>query len=226
MDKTGHGSSSVWAVGAVLASLLGAHAVSPNPRALNRLPPAPLVVPMPQPTPAYRYTFRALCSHPEITDRYDAIILREARKHHMDPRLIKAIIAAESEFSMKAISPRGARGLMQVLPITADEMRTPRQALSRAEGNVAVGTAYLELLYATAWKRHRFHAMAYEDAPPWLIQRIIAAYNAGPKALQHDHWRRQTRGYVRKVLLFYRSDVSKLHPTLWGGILGRLFPTP
>ncbi len=226
MDRFRHRSSSIAAAGVLLACILCAHAIVPNPRSIDLTPPARLVVAVPQPSPAYRYTFRHLLSHPKITDHYDAIILREAKKHHMDPRLVKAIIAAESEFDMKALSPRGARGLMQVLPITADEMKMPRQALQTPEGNIAIGTAYLELLFKTAWRQNRFHAMDYADAPPWLIQRIIAAYNAGPSSLHRDHWVRQTRGYVKKVLLFYQSDVATLRPASRWNFLGQLASNP
>ena len=170
---------------------------------------APLVVPVPKVTPAYQYTFRVLSAHPEVTDRYDEFILENSLQHGMNPRLVKAIIAAESEFSTEARSPRGARGLMQVLPITAEEIGAPRADLQDPRANIRVGTAYLERLYRAAWKKYRLKGVKYQDAPLWVVERIIASYNAGPRALARNSFMRQTRNYVRKVLLFYRSDVSE-----------------
>ena len=169
----------------------------------------PLVVPVPKATPAYKYTFHVLSEHPEITDRYDEIILANSLKHGMNPRLVKAIIAAESEFATEALSPHGARGLMQVLPITAEELGVPRSQLHDPEANIRVGTAYLERLYRAAWKQYKLKGVKYKDAPLWVVERIIASYNAGPRALTRNSFMHQTRNYVRKVLLFYRSDVSE-----------------
>ena len=44
----------------------------------------------------------------------------------------------------------------------------------------------------------------------WILQRVVAAYNAGPRFLKRDKWYRQTRGYVRKVLLYYHSSVTDI----------------
>ena len=181
--------------------------VTPAPRPRPR--PAHLVVPVPRPTPAYRYTFQVLSAHREVTDRYDEIILEYAVRHHMNPRLIKAIIAAESEFSPAAVSPHDARGLMQIMPRTAEELGVPRQDLGEPDANIRAGSAYLEVLYVAAWKQYKLKGVNYADAPLWVVERIIAAYNAGPRALGRNSWMRQTRNYVRKVLLFYRCDVTE-----------------
>ncbi|MFC1680156.1 transglycosylase SLT domain-containing protein, partial [Elusimicrobiota bacterium] len=79
----------------------------------------PLVIATPKATRAYRRTFRILMNRPQVTDRYDEIILKYAELHDLDPRLLKSIMSAESEFNHKARSPAGARGLMQLMPRTA-----------------------------------------------------------------------------------------------------------
>jgi soluble lytic murein transglycosylase-like protein len=188
---------------------LGARQLPPN--YLRALPPrrTSLVVPVPQASPAYRHTFHVLSEHPELTGRYDELILDNSLRHHMNPRLVKAIIAAESEFSTEARSPRGAQGLMQILPITAKEIGAPRSNLHDPKDNIRVGTAYLERLYRAAWARYHLKGVKYQDAPLWVMERIIASYNAGPRALARNSFMSQTRNYVRKVLLFYRSDVSE-----------------
>ncbi len=178
---------------------------NPAPRGLRIL-----VVPFPTETPQYRRTFQALLSHPTKTDRYDKLILKYARIYRLDARLLKSIIAAESEFVVGALSPRGARGLMQVMPSTAEEMGVPRTHLGDPEFNIAAGAAYVAYLFKTAWRRYKLKGiLRYDETPLWLKQRIIAAYNAGPRFLfRRGGWYRETRSYVRKVLLFYNSRVT------------------
>lgn len=244
-----------WVVGVLLASILCAHAISPDPGSLQQsvsqgallaqgglplrgpaaaafdmggrmvaasfnhviatparwlnVPPRSLVIPKPKPTPAYKFTFNVLLKKPEVTDRFDALILEASLKHGLEPRLVKAIIAAESEFSPQALSPRGARGLMQVMPATANELGIPGHRLHEPDYGIAAGTAYLKVLYKTAWKKYRLKGVEYKDAPLWVTERIIASYNAGPRALTRNSFVSQTKNYVRKVLLFYDSDVTE-----------------
>lgn len=179
-------------------------------------PPAPaasmaLVVPIPVRVPAaYRRTFRILSEHPELTDRYDELILRYSRLNGLKPRLVKSIIAAESEFDPGALSPRGARGLMQVVPPTAAEMGASPRRLSDPEENIRAGTAYLALLYRTARRKFGFGGTPASAAPIWVDQRVIAAFHAGPRYLAASRWLPSTRAYARKVLLFYQSRITEV----------------
>lgn len=170
----------------------------------------PLVIPVPVQSPAYRRTFRILLAHPELTDRYDDLVLKYAHQYRLDPRLVKAIVAAESEFYKRAVSPAGARGLMQLMPRTAEYMGVPREYLFDPEYNIRAGVSYLAHLFERAWKIHKRQGTSYMEAPLWILQRVIAAYNAGPRFLRRDKWYRQTRGYVRKVLLYYHSRVTDI----------------
>lgn len=172
--------------------------------------PPPLIVPLPKPPPAYRRTFQALLADPDKTDRYDGLIVENAERLGLDARLLKAIIAAESEFDLKAISPKGARGLMQVMPLTAEEMGVPRSRLLGAEGSILAGASYLRLLFEAAWRKFKLQGTRFHEAPLWLVERIIASYHAGPRFLNHDRWHQSTRGYIRKVLLFYQSRVTDI----------------
>jgi soluble lytic murein transglycosylase-like protein len=184
-------------------------AVGPAPARPAAATDLRLVVPPPAETPEYRRTFKILLAHPEQTDRYDEIILKYAQIYHLDARFLKAIVAAESEFLIAAVSPRGARGLMQVMPRTAEEMGIPRERLAEPEYNIAAGAAYVAHLFQTAFRKYKLKGVRFHEAPMWLKQRIIAAYNAGPRFLfRHDGWYRQTRDYVRKVLLYYHSPVT------------------
>jgi soluble lytic murein transglycosylase-like protein len=125
---------------------------------------------------------------------------------------VKAVIAGESEFSKSATSRAGARGLMQVMPATARGVGVAAEALYRPAENIRAGTAYLAWLFARAWQKYHLKGVDYRKAPPWLLQRILAAYNAGPRFLARRRLYRQTRDYVAKVLLYYRSAVTELVP--------------
>ncbi len=169
-----------------------------------------LVVPIPKETPAYRRTFKIMLANPEKTDKYDEMILRYAKIYKLDSRLLKSIMAAESEFDPKAVSPSGARGLMQVMPVTAQGVGIPAAKLNDPQAGVKAGAAYIQVLFQAAWKIFNLKGVRYTDAPMWVVQRVIAAYHAGPKFLTKLNLYPSTRAYVKKVVLFYHSKVTDL----------------
>jgi len=170
-----------------------------------------LAVPNPIVTPAYRRTFRRLLAQPQLTDRYDELVVKYAKAYKLDPRLLKAIIAAESQFVPRALSPKGARGLMQVMPKTAEGMGVDGDSLHDPESNIQAGAAYVAHLFQAAWTKYKLKGVRFQDGPIWLTQRVIAAYNAGPKFLwRKGGWYNETKHYVRKVMLFYRSRVTDI----------------
>jgi soluble lytic murein transglycosylase len=121
---------------------------------------------------------------------YDALILRWARAYSVEPALVKAVIAAESNFEPRAISRVGAQGLMQLMPETARTLgvREPFEP----EQNVAAGARYLRAMLDR-----------YGD-----LRRALAAYNAGPTAVDQHRGvppYRETRAYVDRVLTYYRG---------------------
>lgn len=182
----------------------------PTPLPKREPSAAPFVLEIPPVPPLpYERTFYRLLARPQ-TSGYDELIRAHAERHGLDARLVKSVIAAESEFTARAISPAGALGLMQVMPATAGDMGVSGKALFEPEANIRAGTLYLAHLFARAWKKYHLRGVAFKDAPAWLIQRVVAAYNAGPRFLAHRRLYAQTRDYVRKVLLFYRSKVSEL----------------
>ena len=185
------------------------------PEAKNRRPTPnrlhqELVVPIPRETPSYRRTFRVMLANPDKTDRWDELILRYARIYHLDSRLMKSIMAAESEFDPAAVSPSGARGLMQVMPETAQGVGITASKLNRPASGVKAGAAYLQVLFKTAWRIFHLKGVRYTDAPLWVVQRVIAAYHAGPKFLTRLDLHPTTKSYVRKVVHFYGSKVTDL----------------
>ncbi len=183
--------------------------------------------------PAHQRTFRIMLSQSEKIDRYDALILRYSQNRRLNPRLVKSVIAAESGFYKGALSPKGARGLMQILPRTAEEMGVNPEQLRDPESNLRAGTAYLSWLYRTAWKAYGLEGVSFRDGPPWAQRRVIAAYNGGPRQLYRRQWPRQTQLYVREVMLYYRSPVTTLRarrlplaPALPSAALTACFPEP
>jgi soluble lytic murein transglycosylase-like protein len=116
-----------------------------------------------------------------------------ARAHGIDPLLLHAIARVESGHNSSAVSPAGARGVMQLMPATASRFGVATaQALHDAPTNVAASAAYLKTL------QQRFG----ND-----LALVLAAYNAGEGAVER-HGRRvppypETQGYVRNVLAEY-----------------------
>ena len=119
----------------------------------------------------------------------NAFIQTAATEHGVDPLLIKAIIKAESNFDPTAVSPKGAQGLMQLMPATARDLQVA-DPLDPLE-NILGGTRYLRYLL---------------DSYNWDVALSLAAYNAGPgnvkNAIPNIH---QTQIYVAKVLDNYQS---------------------
>jgi len=123
------------------------------------------------------------------------VIARHSRQHQLHPALIRAVIKAESNFDPHAISRAGAVGLMQLMPQTA--VRLDVRDLYDPDDNVGGGTKYLRQLL------DRFHGN---------LPLALAAYNAGENVV--DRYQSlppidETRQYVRKVLRYYRTFLTK-----------------
>ncbi len=203
----------IWALSALLSGV--AAAVQPaapyvSDALLSQRSTMAVPVPMRPPTPAYRRVAFRLRARPEMTQRYDRLISEHARRNGLDARLVKSIIAAESEFHPGARSPAGARGLMQLMPRTAEGLGVARRDLHDPEANIRGGTDYLSYLFRAAWKRYGLREASYREAPLWVRQKVIAAYHGGPRFLAGGPWPGATRAYVRQVLSFYQSPLSAL----------------
>ncbi len=138
-----------------------------------------------------------LPSHLNTTRReflFDSHIGDAARLFNLDPSLIKAIIKRESDFNPKAVSPKGAVGLMQLMPDTAREMNVtdiydPRE-------NIFGGSRYLKRL---------------SKLFPQDLDLILASYNAGPDRILATRTIpdiRETKQFVKSVRRFYRHYKS------------------
>jgi soluble lytic murein transglycosylase len=121
--------------------------------------------------------------------QYDGLIGLAARQHQVQPALVKAVIAAESNFDPHAVSHKGAQGLMQLMPGTAEALGVDDPF--QPEDNVDGGTRYLRALIER-----------YGD-----LERALAAYNAGPSAVDRHRGvppYAETRAYVQRVMTYYR----------------------
>jgi hypothetical protein len=123
--------------------------------------------------------------------RYDEAIVRHAARHGVDPVLVKAVIQVESAFDPGAVSYKGARGLMQLMPATA--RRFGVKNIHDPEENIEGGVAYLAFLLKMF---------------PNDLTRALAGYNAGENAVvryQGVPPYEETQLYVRKALTVYHG---------------------
>jgi Transglycosylase SLT domain/Domain of unknown function (DUF4124) len=121
---------------------------------------------------------------------FDGIIRRAASRYGIKPGLVKAVIAAESNFEPEAVSRVGAQGLMQLMPATARELGVERPF--GVVENIDGGVRYLRAMLDR-----------YGD-----VSRALAAYNAGPKAVDRYDGippYAETKAYVKRVLEYYRG---------------------
>jgi hypothetical protein len=130
---------------------------------------------------------------PRTSEAYAAMIRETADRHSVSPALVEAIARVESAFNPRAVSHKGARGLMQVMPATGRRFGVRSDKLFDPEHNLKAGVAYL------AWLSKRYRGD---------IDLIAAAYNAGEGAVD-DHGGippyRETRDYVKRVKAALRS---------------------
>ena len=125
------------------------------------------------------------------TNKYDHFITDAAEQTGVDSRLLKAMIKAESDFDPRAVSHKGAMGLMQIMPENFKmlDLKNPFDPWQ----NIRAGAQYFQKLY------ERFNGK---------LALSLAAYNAGPTAV--DRYKRippyqETEEYVRRVLRYYRT---------------------
>jgi soluble lytic murein transglycosylase-like protein len=132
--------------------------------------------------------------------QYDAIIEKAASSNSVEPNLLRAVIVVESGFNSRAVSKRGAVGLMQLMPATASRFGVSNPFDPKE--NVHAGARYLKFLM------DRFG----QD-----IRLALAAYNAGEDAVDRNGGQippfTETMAYVPKVLRIYRMLAQQARST-------------
>lgn len=132
----------------------------------------------------------------EVALTPEQALIDAASKHGLRPEFVRSVAAVESAFKEKALSPKGAIGLMQLMPGTAAELGVnPHDPKQNAEG----GARYLKELL-----------LKYKNRPD-PVRLALAAYNAGPGAV--DRYGnippyRETQAYVEKVLRRYLKELD------------------
>ncbi|AEK62363.1 lytic transglycosylase domain-containing protein [Collimonas fungivorans] len=143
--------------------------------------------------------FRYLSQHPNLK-KYEALVDQAAQEFALEPALLKAVMAAESGFNPAAVSPKGAIGLMQIMPATAerygltgDSKKPVEKKLTDPRTNIRLGARYLRDLLKLY---------------PAQQELVIASYNAGEGAVQKYNNKvppyAETRNYVQLVRQFYQ----------------------
>ncbi len=116
----------------------------------------------------------------------DQVVSAASARYRLDPEFVNSVIKAESGFNVRAVSPKGAQGLMQLMPGTASQLGV-RNAFD-PQANVEGGTKYLRELL----ERYNFD-----------LVKALAAYNAGPQRVEQfggvpPYY--ETRAYVARVV--------------------------
>jgi Transglycosylase SLT domain len=159
-----------------------------------------LTPPSPPPTPVSSLASfpatapaRAAAPPPPVAD-LNQVVNSASAAYHLDPDLVNSVIHAESGFNARAISPKGAQGLMQLMPSTANELGVNNAF--NPQQNVGGGSRYLRELL----ERYNFD-----------LVKALAAYNAGPERVDQYHGVppfRETRAYVARIIKDYNRKVA------------------
>lgn len=138
---------------------------------------------------------------------YQPTIVSVARKEHISPYVVAAVIRVESRFRPDARSSRGAVGLMQLMPTTAQwiSMKMHRHGgldLTSPQTSIVLGSWYLKYLLITYHGNPTLALAAYNGGPAtvdgWLSAGILSAQETGYRRIPYP----ETQDFVRKVRLF------------------------
>jgi len=143
-------------------------------------------------------------SQPVPEGPYGGMIYDAARRHQVNPQIVSALIRAESAGNARAVSHKGARGLMQLMPATGERFGVRRDQLSDPKRNLEAGITYLK------WLIDRF---------PNDLQKVLAAYNAGEGTVDRYNGvppYRETRDYVRRIYTTLGLTVARMTASAGG----------
>jgi soluble lytic murein transglycosylase-like protein len=157
--------------------------------------------------PASRLQFQSPVHRVEHPPDLDEVVKAASQAYHLNPDLVSSVINAESGFNVRAVSPKGAQGLMQLMPHTASELGVHNAFDPQA--NVEGGTRYLRELL----ERYNFDLI-----------KALAAYNAGPQRVEQyggvpPYY--ETRAYVARIVRdFNKKTLAAKAPSQTGAQKG------
>jgi membrane-bound lytic murein transglycosylase MltF len=123
---------------------------------------------------------------PHVQTNLTDVVNQASGHYRLDPDLVNSVIKAESDFKIRAVSPKGAQGLMQLMPQTASQLGVSNTF--DPQSNVEAGTKYLRELL----ERYNFD-----------LVKALAAYNAGPQRVEQFGGvppYHETRAYVARIV--------------------------
>jgi hypothetical protein len=146
---------------------------------------------------------------PQDREQLAEMLVDEGQRTGIDPVFLAALIRVESAFSPCAVSRKGARGLMQVMPATGEEVARklgiewngPNQ-LHDLETNVRLGVFYLDFLLEYYAGNYKFALTAYNRGP-FNVSRIVR---------RHGSLKREFTGYFYRIQSYYRGYLRILGP--------------
>ena len=151
----------------------------------------------PEAKPTFSLRFSETHSVPE--GRYGDLIYQTAERHGLNPRLVAAVVRAESSSRPDAVSVKGARGLMQLMPATAERFGLDPNRSFEPALNLDAGCRYLK------WLSDRFK----DD-----LVRVLSAYNAGEGTVDRYGGMppyRETQNYVRRIFEYLDLPLESNH---------------
>lgn len=163
--------------------------------------PPPVKTPPVSARAAVPSTAAALQSQPSVTPvNLNQVVSGAGERHQIDPDFINSVIRAESGFNSRAVSKKGAQGLMQLMPQTASQLGVANSFDPNA--NVEGGTKYLRELL----EKYNFD-----------VNKALAAYNAGPKRV--DQYRGvppyyETQAYIARIIRDFNRQKIAENPAL------------
>jgi soluble lytic murein transglycosylase-like protein len=172
----------------VSSALKNAPSAALNQSATNT-PPSPIFIPNPQTSVQVFTTEAGTTGNPA----YDALVRQSAARYGVDPNLVFAVMKQESGYNSRAVSYKGASGLMQLMPATARRFGVTN--IFDPAQNIDAGTKYLRFLL---------------DMFNGDVHLALAGYNAGENAVVNSGYQipryRETQNYVKSISAKYTRN--------------------
>lgn len=151
----------------------------------------------------YHEIVRTLPREPKIKKHYSELVRHASNEYKVDPNIIQALVHVESRGNPKARSTKGAIGLMQITPQTAEEIGLPRGKMADPKYSIRYGTKYFAMLL-NKYHHNIVLALAAYNLGPNKVDRILKRNGLDAKGVTQENFgprlNRITRNYISNVL--------------------------